>query len=170
MVARDFFPLAIILREEAIQEDSRRSTGIDELFVGGRENSSLHLHWDKKKIVSGAISFSCSIGLRTGSRRAYSSAAQDRPEEGGEVDAGTPGDVRRPGRDLSRNDELRSSRCAAWATPRMIRSSFARMDEFEKLGIEAKEASTIPDAAVYFAGVGYRAGDLRAGRGRCVAQ
>jgi squalene-hopene/tetraprenyl-beta-curcumene cyclase len=26
--------------------------GIDELFVGGRENANLHLHWDKKKLVS----------------------------------------------------------------------------------------------------------------------
>ena len=26
--------------------------GIDELFVGGRENANLHLHWDKKKLLS----------------------------------------------------------------------------------------------------------------------
>src|ERR1700726_642004 len=26
--------------------------GIDELFVGGRENANLHLHWDKNKLVS----------------------------------------------------------------------------------------------------------------------
>ena len=34
--------------------------GIDELFVGGRENANLHLRWDKQDLLAGAISF-CSL-------------------------------------------------------------------------------------------------------------
>ena len=76
--------------------------GIDELFVGGRDNSRLRLKWAKKlislaKFLPGARPDDALVRAR-----AHSSAALDGAEERGEVDAGALRDERRAGRDLSR--------------------------------------------------------------------
>jgi hypothetical protein len=59
-------------------------------------------------------------------------------------------------------------RCLGYSLddPQVIRA----MDEFEKLGIDCPEGAglsdaDLPHAALLLAGVGYRAGGLRAGRG-----
>ncbi len=46
-----FIPLAIVYATKPFKKIAPEM-GIDELFVGGRENSRLHLHWDHEKIVS----------------------------------------------------------------------------------------------------------------------
>ena len=76
--------------------------GMEELFVGGRDKSRMHLHWDKKLVLvaqflSGARPPDALV--RAG---AHSSAAVDCSEESRKVDAGALRDERRPGRDLSR--------------------------------------------------------------------
>ncbi len=63
--------------------------GIDELFVGGRENADLRLTWDRKKLISWRNFFLFFDRLtHLAGADAYSSAARDCAEEGGEVDAG----------------------------------------------------------------------------------
>ena len=49
-------PLSIAYAKKPFKKLSKEQ-GIDELFVGGRENAHLHLKWDKKKILAGEISF-----------------------------------------------------------------------------------------------------------------
>ena len=44
-------PLSIIYAKKPFKKLSP-DEGIDELFVGGRENADLHLRWDRKKLVS----------------------------------------------------------------------------------------------------------------------
>ena len=44
-------PLSIAYAKKPFKK-IRPEQGIDELFVGGRENASLHLRWDKKKLIS----------------------------------------------------------------------------------------------------------------------
>ena len=81
-------PLSIIYAKKPFKKLPPEQ-GIDELFVGGRENANLHLKWDRKHIISWRNFF-----LFTGPHGAlvragaYPAAAQDGAEEGGEVDAG----------------------------------------------------------------------------------
>jgi squalene-hopene/tetraprenyl-beta-curcumene cyclase len=44
-------PLSIIYAKKPFKRIPQEQ-GIDELFVGGKENANLHLRWDKKKLVS----------------------------------------------------------------------------------------------------------------------
>ena len=44
-------PLSIIYAKKPFKKIAPEQ-GIDELFVGGRENANLHLRWDRKQLVS----------------------------------------------------------------------------------------------------------------------
>jgi hypothetical protein len=79
--------------------------GIDELFVGGRENADLHLKWDRKHPIGWRNFFLAPTAWRTGRAHPHPAAAQDGAEEGGEVAAGALREIRRPGRDLSGHAE-----------------------------------------------------------------
>ena len=63
--------------------------GIEELFVGGRENANLHLRWDRQRLLSWRNVFLLN-GPRSalGGAGAYPAAAPDCSEEGREVAAG----------------------------------------------------------------------------------
>ena len=85
--------------------------GVEELFVGGRDKSRMHLHWAKKRI-SWRNFFLCTGSAYALVRaRAYSPAAVVGFAASREVDAGALRDERWPGRDLSLDDERHH--CAA---------------------------------------------------------
>ena len=81
-------PLSIIYAKKPFKKIPAEQ-GIDELFVGGRENADLHLRWDKKHPFGWRNFFLCAGPPGAlGGAGAYPSAAQDGAEEGREVDAG----------------------------------------------------------------------------------
>ena len=79
--------------------------GVEELFVGGRDKSRMHLHWAKKLISWRNFFLVLDRLTHWFERGAHPSAAFACSEEGGEVDAGTLRDERRLGSDLSLDDE-----------------------------------------------------------------
>ena len=115
-------PLSIIYAKKPFKKLAPEQ-GIEELFVGGRENSNLHLRWDRKRPVSWRNFFllyrSHDALVRAS---AYPAAAQDGDQSRERVDARALREVRWPGRDLSRHAEL--DRRAA--LPRTTRSTIRR--------------------------------------------
>ena len=75
--------------------------GVEELFVGGRDKSRMHLHWAKKLDFVAQFLPGARPAYTLGGARAHSSAAFDCLAAGREVDAGALRDERRTGRDLS---------------------------------------------------------------------
>ena len=104
-------PLAIIYAKKPYKKIPPEH-GIDELFVGGRANANLRLRMGSQEddLVAQFLHRDRSHHA-LGRGGAHSSAAQAGAEEGGEVDAGAAGDVRRSGRHLS--GHAQRDHCAA---------------------------------------------------------
>ena len=79
--------------------------GVEELFVGGRDKSRMHLHWAKKLVSLAQLLPRAGSDCALVGAGAHPSAALHCSEAGREVDARALRDERRSGRDLSRDDE-----------------------------------------------------------------
>ncbi len=98
-------PLSICYAKKPFKKIPREM-GVEELFVGGMQKSRMHLRW-AKKLISWRNFFLLPRPHDALVRaRARSPAALACVEERREVDAGALRDERRPGRDLSLDDEL----------------------------------------------------------------
>ncbi len=145
MVARHSCSAVDHLREEAVQKLAPEQ-GIDELFVGGRQNSNLHLRWDKKRPVSWRNFFLITdrmvhwferVHIRPLRKMAIKRAKEwmlERFEKSDGLGAIYPAML----------NSIVALRCLDYSLddPQMIRA----MDEFEKLGIDCPEGT--PDYPV----------------------
>ena len=166
-------PLAIIYAKKPYKKIPPEQ-GIDELFVGGRANSILRLRRDRKRLFSWRNFFIVLDRLmhwaeavhlrplRTIALRKAEKWMLERLEMTDGLGAIYPAML----------NAIIALRCLGYSEddPQVIRAR----DEFEKLGIEQPPTrrdarADLPHAAVHVAGVGYGAGDLRAGRGRRAA-
>ncbi len=168
-------PLSIIYAKKPFKKLTPEQ-GIDELFVGGRENADLHLKWDRKRPIGWRNFFLFTdrmihwferVHIRPLRKMALKKAEKwmlERFEKSDGLGAIYPAML----------NAIVALACLGYTQddPQFIRA----MDEFEKLGIDNPEGeaelsdSDIPHAAVYVAGVGHGAGRLRAGRGGCAEE
>jgi squalene-hopene/tetraprenyl-beta-curcumene cyclase len=137
-------PLSIIYSKKPFKK-IQPEQGIDELFVGGRENSNLHLRWDKKRPVSWRNFFLFTdrmvhwferVHIRPLRKVAIKKAERwmlERFEKSDGLGAIYPAML----------NSIVALRCLDYSVddPQMIRA----MDEFEKLGIDCPEGT--PDYA-----------------------
>jgi squalene-hopene/tetraprenyl-beta-curcumene cyclase len=70
-----------LLCQEALQENSDEMS-VEELFVGGRDKSRMHLRWDEEADFVAQFLFGGRIELPTSRTCTHPSAALDCPEEG----------------------------------------------------------------------------------------
>ncbi len=146
--------------------------GIDELFVGGRTNAKLRLHWDNRLfswrnfflLLDRMVHWAERVHIRPLRTLALKKAEKwmlARLEKSDGLGAIYPAML----------NSIIALRCLGYSVddPQVIRA----MDEFEKLGIEepevpGKSAGIVPHAAVHVAGVGHSLCDVCARRGRAV--
>ena len=167
-------PLAIIYAKKPFKKIPPEHS-IDELFVGGRANANLRLHWDRKNLVSWRNFFIVidrimhwfeAVHLRPLRKLALKKAEKwmlERLEMSDGLGAIYPAML----------NAIFALRCLGYSEddPQVIRAR----DEFEKLGIEEPASDVMPEPTFRMqpcclAGVGYGAGALCAGRSRRSAQ
>ncbi|HEY8997336.1 MAG TPA: squalene--hopene cyclase [Edaphobacter sp.] len=133
-------PLAIIYAKKPFKKIAPEQ-GIDELFVGGRQNADLHLKWDKKKLVSWRNFFLLTdrmvhwferVHIRPLRKVAIRKAEKwmlERFEKSDGLGAIYPAML----------NSIVALRCLDYSLddPQMIRA----MDEFERLGIDCPEGT-----------------------------
>ncbi len=138
-------PLSIIYAKKPFKKLAPEQ-GIDELFVGGRQNSNLHLRWDKKRPISWRNFFLFTdrmihwferVHIRPLRKMAINRAKEwmlERFEKSDGLGAIYPAML----------NSIVALRCLDYSLddPQMIRA----MDEFEKLGIDCPEGT--PDYPV----------------------
>jgi len=134
LVARHSGAAFDLLREETVQEDSRRD-GCGRTFRWRARQVAHAFALGEEVDFVAQFLFGAGPHYPLGGAFIYPSATLSGFAAGGEVDAGALRDERRAGRDLSLDDE-RHHRAAlpgySVDDPQFIRA----MDEFEKLGIE----------------------------------
>lgn len=133
-------PLAIIYAKKPFKKIAPEQ-GIDELFVGGRQNADLHLKWDKKKLISWRNFFLFTdrmihwferVHIRPLRKMAIRKAERwmlERFEKSDGLGAIYPAML----------NSIVALRCLDYSLddPQMIRA----MDEFERLGIDCPEGT-----------------------------
>jgi squalene-hopene/tetraprenyl-beta-curcumene cyclase len=138
-------PLSIIYAKKPFKKLAPEQ-GIEELFVGGRQNSNLHLRWDKKRLVSWRNFFLFTdrivhwferVHIRPLRKMAINRAKEwmlERFEKSDGLGAIYPAML----------NSIVALRCLDYSLddPQLIRA----MDEFEKLGIDCPEGT--PDYPV----------------------
>ena len=127
--------------------------GIDELFVGGRSRSQLRLRW-AKKLVSWRNFFLVLDRLVHFLEQVHVRPLRSQALEGRrEVDAGAPGDERRPGRNLSRHHELHHRAALPGLFARRS-AGHPRDGRIREAGHRGRD--DLPHATLHVAGVGHR--------------